>query len=433
MSRFCEGKKEGGCPGRESTLFHVMMVGLGVCLLPGCALLGVRGQVKAIENQAVIAVQVQGGAAERMNTYVVALAGSDILAVESPGSDQMAVLLVPEKSSECTLLVFADANQNRRFDQGEAAGALTGVVPVSLADPEAKGRLNRVRLGGGAAAVSRLRGLEVPRTGAADHAGFHLAVGEIAKPGEARFSTAAGEDGLWKPDSMLRQGNLGVYFLEPYDPTRIPVLFVHGIGGSPQDFDRLIPSLDRSRYQAWFFYYPSGFRLGKVANALDRILELLHQKHGMPRLQMVAHSMGGLVARGAIQRLAARRAPLVVERFVSISTPWGGHNAASGGVRHLRYPVPSWVDIAPGSGYLKSLWSTPLPPETTHYLLYGYDTQRLPWLSHDNDGVIDESSALYPQAQAEAVRVFGIHADHVGILRDPLGLAKVNEFLSGRR
>lgn len=427
MSFLCHGEA-----GNVWVVLRAAMAGLGLCLFSGCALLGVRGQVRAIENQAVLAVQVLGAVPAQIPTYAVALGDSEVLALEPLGSDQMAVLLVPEKISECTLLVFADANQNRRFDRGEAAGILMGAMPVSLADPEAKGRLNRVRLGGRSGAVAHLHGLVLPRTGPADEAGFHLAIGEIAKPGEARFSTQAGEEGLWKPDAMLRQGHLGVYFLEPYDPARIPVLFVHGIGGSPQDFNRLMPSLDRSRFQAWFFYYPSGFRLGKVANALDRILELLQRKHGMPRMHMVAHSMGGLVARGAIQRLAARRAPLEIERFVSISTPWGGHNAASGGVRHLKYPVPSWVDIAPGSGYLKTLWGTPLPPETTHYLLYGYDTQRLPWLSHDNDGVIDESSALYPPAQAEAVRVFGIHADHVGILRDPLGLAKVNEFLSDR-
>lgn len=408
-------------------------VGFGLMLLTGCALLGVRGQVRAIENQAVVAVDVPDAVPGRVPAYAVVVKDSEVLALERLGPERLAVLLVPEKTSSCAVLVFADANRNRRFDQGETAGFLENAVSVPLADSGARGHLNRVRWGAKAAVVQRLYGLELPRSGPADEAGIHLSIGEIAKPGEARFSPEAGEDGLWRPDSMLRRGHLGVYFLEPYDPSRIPVLFVHGIGGSPQDFNRLMPSLDRSRHQAWFFSYPSGFRLGKVANALEQMLELLQDKHGIPRMHMVAHSMGGLVARGTIQRLAARRAPLTVERFVSVSTPWGGHRAATGGVRHLKYPVPSWVDIAPGSGYLKTLWGSPLPPETTHYLLYGYDTKRLPWLSPDNDGVIDESSALHPPAQDEAVRVFGIPADHVGILRDPLGLAKVNEFLSERR
>ena len=58
-----------------------------------------------------------------------------------------------------------------------------------------------------------------------------------------------------------------------------------------------------------------------------------------------------------------------VEKFISISTPWGGHVAAKFGIRALKYPVPAWIDMAPGSAFLKALWREPLPPASRHYLI----------------------------------------------------------------
>jgi pimeloyl-ACP methyl ester carboxylesterase len=283
-------------------------------------------------------------------------------------------------------------------------------------------RVHAIRLGVGPDAIPV--GVIVP---AADGAAVSVGVGEVASIHEARFAASIGEEGLWKPASSLEAGNLGLYFTEPYDPSRIPVVFVHGIGGSPQDFKKLIPALDRSRYQAWFFTYPSGFRLEKAAGALATLLELSMRKHGVPRVDIVAHSMGGLVSRAAILRLNKRSGPGRVDRFISISTPWGGYAAAKSGVKNLRYPVPSWIDMAPGSAFLTKLWKQELPAR--HWLIFGYDTKRLPWLTLNNDHVIDVGSALFPAAQEESVRVFGINKSHDNILFSPVTAAKMNEFL----
>lgn len=61
-----------------------------------------------------------------------------------------------------------------------------------------------------------------------------------------------------------------------------------------------------------------------------------------------------------------------VEKFITISTPWGGHAAAKFGIRALKYPAPAWIDMAPGSAFLKALWREPLPPESRHSLMFGY-------------------------------------------------------------
>ena len=93
-----------------------------------------------------------------------------------------------------------------------------------------------------------------------------------------------------------------------------------------------------------------------------------------PRLQkchVVAHSIGGLVSRAAITKAVSAEGSNFIPRFVSISTPWCGHAAAESGIRHLKKPVPSMIDVAPESDYLRSLYTTPLPKGTTHDLIYG--------------------------------------------------------------
>jgi hypothetical protein len=111
--------------------------------------------------------------------------------------------------------------------------------------------------------------------------------------------------------------------------------------------------------------------------------------------------MGGLVSR-AVLRLNAMDKRVSVEKFMSISTPWGGHAAAKFGIRALKYPAPAWIDMAHGSAFLKALWREPLPPESRHYLMFGYDTAKLPWLTPNNDSVIDVNSALFVPAQNES-------------------------------
>src|SRR6185369_4353754 len=55
----------------------------------------------------------------------------------------------------------------------------------------------------------------------------------------------------------------GVYMLEPYDPQKIPVLFVHGLWSSPITWMEMFNDLRsqpeiRARYQFWFYFYPTG-------------------------------------------------------------------------------------------------------------------------------------------------------------------------------
>ena len=51
--------------------------------------------------------------------------------------------------------------------------------------------------------------------------------GQIATLDDKIFAQENGSTGYWKPLTFLRDFGVGVYFLEPYAPKKIPVLFIH--------------------------------------------------------------------------------------------------------------------------------------------------------------------------------------------------------------
>ena len=57
------------------------------------------------------------------------------------------------------------------------------------------------------------------------------------------------------------------------------------------EFTSLVEGLDRTRFQPWFFFYPSGLPLEQSAAVLSSILEVAVQDLGLHRVAIVAHSM----------------------------------------------------------------------------------------------------------------------------------------------
>jgi pimeloyl-ACP methyl ester carboxylesterase len=101
----------------------------------------------------------------------------------------------------------------------------------------------------------------------------------------------------------------GIFMLEPFDPSRIPVLMVHGLWSSPSTWMpmfndlRSFPEL-RKHYQFWFYQYPTGqpFWLSatQFRTDLNKLRAELDPDHRYPALDqavLVGHSMGGLVSR----------------------------------------------------------------------------------------------------------------------------------------
>lgn len=106
---------------------------------------------------------------------------------------------------------------------------------------------------------------------------------------------------LLRPDKYTQTTML--YRLQPFDPKRIPVVFVHGLDSTPATWMPMFTSLladeeIRRRYQFWFFSYPSGYPFPYSASLLRQELDSIAKT--FPQRQpivLVGHSMGGLLTR----------------------------------------------------------------------------------------------------------------------------------------
>lgn len=106
----------------------------------------------------------------------------------------------------------------------------------------------------------------------------------------------------------------GLYMMQPYQPGKIPVVFVHGLVSDPtvwlRMFNDLIfdPALSE-RYQFWAFFYPTSnpiiFSAAELRESLRWTREELDPDDRDPalnRMVIVGHSMGGLLTRMMVQR-----------------------------------------------------------------------------------------------------------------------------------
>jgi pimeloyl-ACP methyl ester carboxylesterase len=158
--------------------------------------------------------------------------------------------------------------------------------------------------------------------------------------------------------------------LEPYNPDKTVVLFVHGLMSSATTWFPLINHLRadedvRRNYQFWFFSYPSGYPYPYSAAILRRELDHVEKNYPMrKKMVVVAHSMGGCISRLLItdsgqliwdqmytvppekMDLTPEHKHIVTEcaifehrpeigRVIFISTPHRGSNLASGWLARL--------------------------------------------------------------------------------------------------
>jgi len=114
-------------------------------------------------------------------------------------------------------------------------------------------------------------------------------------------------EGLINPNKT--QNQRGLFMLEPYDPDRIPVVMIHGLWSSPLTWMDMFNDLRsypeiRSRYQFWFYLYPSGqpfwlsaTQLRKDLSEMRDVIDRNRRDLSLDKMVLVGHSMGGLVSR----------------------------------------------------------------------------------------------------------------------------------------
>lgn len=384
--------------------------------LPSCTLVQLRQEVGAFESSTVLVGRIDCPAHPAQPVVVAAVSvDTQPPAVvhhtrlhECGGYE----LMVP--AGRYGIVAFADGNGNGRHDPGEAL--VTHPGPTHATGTGVVMGLDLELQPAGVQPMGGFGGPPAPgldRLPASNHSTQAGALAELASP---LFSAEQASQGYWAPVSFFQRHGGNVYFLEPYDPQRTPVLFVHGAVGSPQDFRSLIERLDRRRYQAWVFHYPSGAALDSMSHLLYWKLLNLQLRYRYNQLAVVAHSMGGLVVRDLLAKMGPELpAPRI---FVSISTPWAGEPGAEIGVRHAPAVVPSWHDMRPEGSFVARLFRQPLPSTVEHVLLFGHKGG-YSLIRPNTDGTVTLASQLRPEAQAQARRVLGFDEDHMSILASP--------------
>jgi pimeloyl-ACP methyl ester carboxylesterase len=173
----------------------------------------------------------------------------------------------------------------------------------------------------------------------------------------------------------------GLKLPENYDPAGPLVVLIHGVDSGPGMWWSMGEHLKESGRQYGFFNYASDAPVKGAIESLTREMEALHTKHPQARVHFIAHSMGGLVARGYIEgeRYALPTAQ-AVEKFIAIAPP--NHGSCWAMCRWtLEFNEQYWLwktnkdwspiwaytdgrgeagdDIEPGSKFLKDLNARP--------------------------------------------------------------------------
>ena len=183
------------------------------------------------------------------------------------------------------------------------------------------------------------------------------------------------------------------------------VVFVHGLAANRASLFPLQLWLRTLGYDRQLSYnHASGPSLEALALQLKRITDA--QVRG-GRIDVVAHSMGGLIARTWIQKLdGARR----VDRLITLGTPHHGTWAAK------FVPTAMLDQLSPDGPFLADLNARPMPEHLrctsvgvgNDHLVLPRDSARMPWGEHHHFDEQGHTSMLWSPA------VFGVVAHALG-------------------
>lgn len=320
---------------------------------------------------------------------------------------------IVEQPGRYLIGALEDKNGDARIDEGETIGVVNHFLPIDLRQRQILTDQNMELSTEIPPRVAKLESSEIQLEDTLHH-------GSIAKLSAEKFSEEIGLLGMWQPFTFLQEYSSGIYMLQPFEPNKAVVLFVHGIADGPQSFEPLVAKLDRSRYQPWIFHYPSGLRLdviaGGFASALELTLYPLDAEGQGPEIYLVAHSMGGLVSHRALRNHYSLPGKHHLKCLITIASPLDGMASADAGVEYAPSVVPSWRDVASKSRFVETLLSPALPDSVPYFLYFAYGGSSMLG-GEAGDGTVLLSSQLRPAAQRVAAGIMGFNATHTGILK----------------
>ncbi|MEV7581958.1 esterase/lipase family protein [Streptomyces erythrochromogenes] len=197
--------------------------------------------------------------------------------------------------------------------------------------------------------------------------------------------------------------------------TRPPVLLLHGFTDNRSVFVLLRRALAASglRHVEAYNYSPLTLDLRVTARHLARRVEELCERTGQDRVDLVGHSLGGLVGRYYVQRLGGDTR---VRTLVTLGTPHSGTRVAPFMDAH-----PLVRQMRPDSEVLAEL-AAPSPGCATRCVAFWseFDTLMAP---------VGSARIEHPDMRVENVQVMGI--GHLALPAHPAVIAAVGRALDG--
>jgi len=153
-----------------------------------------------------------------------------------------------------------------------------------------------------------------------------------------------------------------------------PIVFVHGLGGNRGNFLLMAWYLRlHGRKRSYRIHFKGGQSLHEMANTLARFVRSVKKATGEKQVEIVAHSLGGIVARLAITEHRIARS---VKTLITLGTPHHGTYPA-------RYAsTNATLDMRPDSELIKALNEKTMPSSVRVVTFFSRnDLFVLPWNS----------------------------------------------------
>jgi pimeloyl-ACP methyl ester carboxylesterase len=158
-------------------------------------------------------------------------------------------------------------------------------------------------------------------------------------------------------------------FLEAIDDSHPPVLLIHGFLGTRGSMYPLERRL-MSDGVCVFSFNLGTFNtrdIRRSAFLIHRKIEsILEQTGNVSRIDILGHSMGGLIGLYYVKKLGGADR---VRKLIMMGTPLGGTWAALPGIATLGLFSSSSWQLLPRSHFLRELAAGPLPPQVDYYTI----------------------------------------------------------------
>ena len=207
-------------------------------------------------------------------------------------------------------------------------------------------------------------------------------------------------------------------------PNRPSVILVHGLDDPGKVWMNLAPALASRGYNVWLLNYPNDQPVTESSLLFAHELQSLRSR-GVTTVDIVAHSMGGLISRDLLtspkiqyRKLQAEDRVPQTNTLIMVGTPNHGSQVARfhllGEIRdhfvRLFNGGTSWldtffdgageaqIDLLPDSVFLTQLNQRPLPKEIDTLIIAGISS---PWNEDDITHVQNNIKKLVPEFGAE--------------------------------